>query len=246
MSIVKQWCFVFSAAMLCGVGILSAQVVTVKAHVTIESRKQRSHHLSPDSRAVLWLTPSKGWTGSPPRSQNLGPKPQLLQKNKQFVPHVLAVEVGSVVDFPNHDPFFHNVFSLFDGKRFDLGLYEAGSTRSVHFDRVGICYIFCNIHPQMSAIVIVVDTPYFAVTNKQGDVVIPDVPVGQYKLNVWEEHCSPSNLKEASREVTIGTDGSFLGTIRLEQSPKLVLVHPNKYGRNYDPEVFSSPIYSQP
>ena len=151
-----------------------------------------------------------------------------------------------MVAFPNHDPFFHNVFSLFNGKRFDLGLYEAGSTRSVHFDRAGICFIFCNIHPQMSAIVVVVNTPYFAVSNRQGEVAIPDVPPGRYKLNLWEEHCSTENLKEASREVTVGTETSSLGTIRLQQSRKLVLVHPNKYGRKYDPEVFSSPIYSQP
>ena len=246
MSIVRQWYLAFSAVMLCGLGISSAQSVTVKARVVIEGQKQSSPRLSPDSHTVLWLTPSKGWAGSPPRSHNLGSRSQLVQKNKQFVPHVLAVEVGAIVDFPNHDPFFHNVFSLFNGKRFDLGLYEAGSTRSVHFDRAGICYIFCNIHPQMSAIVVVVNTPYFAVSNKLGDVQIPDVPTGQYKLNVWEEHCSTKNLKEASREVTIGTDVSFLGIIRLEQSQKLVLVHPNKYGRNYDPEVFSSPIYSQP
>ncbi len=246
MSIVKQWCFVFSAAMLCGVGISFAQGVAVKAHVVLEGQKQSSHRLSYDSNAVLWLTPSKGWTGSPPRSHTLGSRPQLVQKNKQFTPHVLAVEVGSVVDFPNHDPFFHNVFSLFNGKRFDLGLYEAGSTRSVHFDRAGICYIFCNIHPQMSAIVVVVDTPYFAVSNKQGDVVIPDVPIGQYKLNVWEERCSAKNLKEVSRGVAVGGNTTSLGTIRLEQSQKLVMVHPNKYGREYDPEVFSSPIYSQP
>jgi hypothetical protein len=246
MSTVRQWCLAFSAVMLCGLGLSSAQSVTVKARVVIEGQKQSSHRLSPDSRAVFWLTPSTGWAGAPPRSHNLGPRPQLVQKNKQFIPHVLAVEVGSVVDFPNHDPFFHNVFSLFNGKRFDLGLYEAGSTRSVHFDRAGICYIFCNIHPQMSAIVVVVNTPYFAVSNKMGDVEIPDVPAGQYKLNVWEEHCSAKNLQEASREVTIGTDVSFLGTIRLEQSQKLVLVHPNKYGGKYDPEIFSSPIYSQP
>ena len=246
MSIVRLWSLAFSAVMLCGLGMSFAQNVTVKARVVIEGQKQSPEFLSRDSHAVFWLTPSKGWTGTPPRSHNLGPRPQLVQKNKQFIPHVLAVEVGSVVDFPNHDPFFHNVFSLFNGKRFDLGLYEAGSTRSVHFDRAGICYIFCNIHPQMSAIVVVVNTPYFAVSNKLGDVEIPDVPAGQYKLNVWEEQCSAKNLQEASREVTIGPEGSFLGTIRLQQSRKLVLVHPNKYGRNYDPEVFSSPIYSQP
>jgi len=65
---------------------------------------------------------------------------------------VLVVPVGSVVDFPNHDPFFHNVFSLFDGKRFDLGLYEAGATNSVRFDRLGVSFLFCNIHPEMSAV----------------------------------------------------------------------------------------------
>ena len=222
------------------------QGATVKAHVIVESRKHSAEPVLKDSPAVLWLVPAKGWTGSPPRTQSSGAPPQLVQKNKQFVPHVMAVEVGSVVAFPNHDPFFHNVFSLFNGKRFDLGLYEAGSTRSVHFDRAGICYIFCNIHPQMSAIVVVVDTPYFAVSNKLGEVVISDVPPGRYKLGLWEEHCSAESLKEASREVTVGKETSSLGTIRLQQSRKLVLVHHNKYGRKYDPEVFSSPIYSQP
>jgi plastocyanin len=246
MSVLKQTCLVSAAVVLCGFGGPFSQGAAVKAHVIIESSKQGPQGSPHDLNAVLWLTPAKDWAGSPLRAQDSGPRPQLVQKNKQFVPHVTAVEVGSVVDFPNHDPFFHNVFSLFNGKRFDLGLYEAGSTRSVHFDRAGICYIFCNIHPQMSAIVVVVDTPYFAVSNRQGDVTIPDVPAGHYKLNLWEEHSTPEILKEATREVTVGTDTSSLGTIRLERSKELVMVHPNKYGRKYDPQVFSSPIYSQP
>lgn len=246
MSILKQRVLALAAAILFGMGVAFAQGATVKAHVVVESQKRGAQRLPKDSPAVLWLIPMKGWADSPPRARSSSSPLQLVQKNKQFVPHVMAVEVGSVVDFPNHDPFFHNVFSLFNGKRFDLGLYEAGSTRSVHFDRAGICYIFCNIHPQMSAIVVVVNTPYFAVSNKLGEVVIPDVPPGRYMLNLWEEHCSAENLKEASHEVTVGTDASSLGTIRLQQSRKLVLVHPNKYGRKYDPEVFSSPIYSQP
>lgn len=246
MSAVKQGCLLLTAAMLFGIGGALAQSTTVKAHVVIESHKHASQASPQDSNAVVWLTPADGWTVPLPRALNAGPRPQLVQKNKQFTPHVTAVEVGSVVDFPNHDPFFHNVFSLFNGKRFDLGLYEAGSTRSVHFDRAGICYIFCNIHPQMSAIVVVVDTPYFAVTNKLGDVAIPNVPPGEYKMGLWDEHCTPEDLKEASRKVTVGKDTSSLGTIRLQRSRELVMVHPNKYGRNYDPQVFSSPIYSQP
>jgi hypothetical protein len=150
------------------------------------------------------------------------------------------------VDFPNHDPFFHNVFSLFDGNRFDLGLYEAGSTRRVLFDRVGICYIFCNIHPQMSAVVIVVDTPYFAVSDARGEIAIPHVPPGQYQLNFWEEHCAPQTLKELSRQVTVGEDATSLGSIHLQESDEPVTAHLNKYGKQYDPEVFSSPLYVQP
>lgn len=246
MSLLRQRCLLLAAAMVCGYAGALAQGVAVKAHVVIESPKGASHASLQDINAVVWLTPVKGWADSLPDPKDPGPRPRLVQRNKEFVPHVVAVEVGSIVDFPNHDPFFHNVFSMFNGKRFDLGLYEAGSTRSVHFDRTGICYIFCNIHPQMSAVVVVVDTPYFAVSNKQGDVLIPDVPTGQYKLELWEEHCSPENLKGASREVTVGADAASLGKIRLERSRELIVIHTNKYGRKYDPQVFSSPVYSQP
>jgi plastocyanin len=91
----------------------------------------------------------------------------LLQKNKMFTPHLLVVPVGSSVAFPNADPFFHNVFSLFDGRRFDLGLYEAGSTRSVVFSREGVSYIFCDIHSEMSAVVIALATPYYGFADSQ-------------------------------------------------------------------------------
>src|SRR5207244_5963197 len=93
----------------------------------------------------------------PPLAQ---PRAQLLQKKKSFSPHMVVIQVGSAVEFPNQDPFFHNVFSLFEGRRFDLGLYEAGATRSVVFNRPGISYIFCNIHPEMSAVVVTLKTPY--------------------------------------------------------------------------------------
>ena len=87
----------------------------------------------------------------------------LLQKNKRFSPHLLIVPVGSVVHFPNADPFFHNVFSEFEGRRFDLGLYQAGSSKEITFGREGVSYIFCNIHPEMSAVVIALSTPFYSV-----------------------------------------------------------------------------------
>jgi len=198
-----------------------------------------------DGGAVVWLTPLSAETALSRNITPSGRRVTLFQKNKRFDPHVLVVEVGSVVDFPNQDPFFHNVFSLFEGKRFDLGLYEAGQTRSVRFDRPGICYIFCNIHSQMSAVVIVVSTPYFAKTNKSGEFEILAVAPGRYQLNVWAERCSPTTLKNLSRELTISDATAVLGTIQVPECREAVTIHQNKYGKTYDPEVFSQPGYIQ-
>jgi plastocyanin len=200
---------------------------------------------SDEASVVIWLTPLQEGSGSSGRGSAAAPRRQIVQKNKRFETRVLVVEVGSLVDFPNLDPFFHNVFSLFDGKRFDLGLYEAGSTRSVRFDRAGVCYIFCNIHSQMSAAVIVVDTPHFIVLDSPGEFQIPRVPAGRYRLEVWAERSPPNQLRELSRDVSVVAAGLSLGTIQLRQSPE-VQIHPNKYGREYDPAVFPSPIYPLP
>ncbi|MGC1978113.1 MAG: hypothetical protein WA671_15440, partial [Candidatus Sulfotelmatobacter sp.] len=102
------------------------------------------------SKVVVWLTPL-GTTPAPLPLQQRSQIPQLVQKDKSFHPSLLVIPAGGQVEFPNQDPFFHNVFSLFDGKRFDLGLYESGTTQFVKFDKPGISFIFCNIHAQMSA-----------------------------------------------------------------------------------------------
>ncbi len=234
-----------AALLLCASPVASAGAAQVTGQVRVVAVNGAAR-ANRDVSVVFWLTPLTDQAASPPSVQNESRHPMLIQKNKVFDPHVLAVQVGSQVDFPNRDPFFHNVFSLFNGKRFDLGLYEAGSTRSVHFDRAGICYIFCNIHPQMSAVVVVVDTPCFAVSDARGEVSIPHVPPGRYQLNFWEEHCSPKTLNELSRQVTVGEDATSLGSIHLQESVEPVTAHLNKYGKQYDPEVFSSPLYVQP
>ena len=220
-----------------------AAQVTGQVSVTAANGAARADR---EASVVSWLTSLTDQSAPRPSAQNESTHPQLVQKNRVFDPHILAVQVGSQVDFPNRDPFFHNVFSLFNGKRFDLGLYEAGSTRGVRFDRAGICYIFCNIHPQMSAVVVVVDTPYFAVSDALGEIAIPHVPPGRFQLNFWEEHCAPKTLKELSRQVTVGERAASLGSIHLQQSDEPVTAHLNKYGKQYDPEVFSSPLYVQP
>jgi hypothetical protein len=149
------------------------------------------------------------------------------------------------VDFPNDDPWFHNVFSLFEGKRFDLGLYEAGTTRKVHFDRPGVSYIFCNIHPQMSAVVVVLDTPYYQISAKPGVVSIPNVPAGHYRLHVWNEATLPETLNALSRDVTVPEGRASFGDLRIEQTGDLLANHTNKYGREYENPDPSNPIYSE-
>ncbi len=170
----------------------------------------------------------------------------LAQKNKAFDPSLLVVTKGSSVEFPNRDPWFHNVFSLFDGKRFDLGLYEAGSSRTVHFDREGISFIFCNIHPEMSAVIVVLGTPYFATTNRQGEFAIQNVPPGRYLVHVWNESALPAKLNELSREVQVDDAAKSLGTIRVPLTQSATMPHKNKYGQDYEPPSPNNPVYVQP
>src|SRR5205823_4592504 len=141
----------------------------------------------------------------------------LVQKNKTFTPHVLVVTVGSEVDFPNKDPFFHNAFSLFEGKRFDLGLYESGSTRSSRFDRPGISYLFCNIHPEMSAVIIALKTPYYGMSNNNGAFSIANVPSGTYELRVWDERVLPEALDALTRRVAISDTSPSVGVIHVTE-----------------------------
>jgi plastocyanin len=193
--------------------------------------------------AVVWLSPTAG-----PTSVSLvasdAVRPRLIQFNKSFEPHLLVVRVGSVVDFPNRDPFFHNVFSLFDGKRFDLGLYEAGATRGVRFDKPGVSYIFCNIQSEMSAVVVAVDSPYYGISSPKGEVIIPDVPLGRYTLHVWYEGAIAETLTGLTRDITVSENTSALGVFRIEGA-KPPTGHKNKYGDDYDAPSPDSPAYTK-
>jgi plastocyanin len=223
--------------------IAAGPAVTGRASVPNPSGAQKAVD---NSNVVVWLAPIAGTADHLPAPRPERQRFRLLQKHKRFEPHLLVLPLGSAVEFPNLDPFFHNVFSLFEGKRFDLGLYEAGTTRTMRFDRPGICYIFCNIHPEMSAIVFVMATPYYGVSNRAGDITIPDVPPGRYQLQVWHERSLPEALKTLSREITISEDSSSLGIIRLSESGMLMVTHKNKYGRDYDTPTPASPLYEQP
>lgn len=223
----------------------SAQDVDVTVRVELQNGDANAR-VSNASEAVVWLSNVQGTETSPARAfVRPHDRLRLAQHNKSFEPHLLVVPVGSIVEFPNRDPFFHNVFSLFEGKRFDLGLYEAGTTRNILFDRPGISYIFCNIHSEMSAVVIALETPYYGVSNLRGEILIPSVPSARYVMHVWHESSLPETLNGLSREVKVSQSAPSLGVIRLTQT-MLAQTHKNKYGRDYEPPAPASPAYKRP
>jgi len=220
--------------------------LTVRGTVSLVRTDNSAAKKSDNSSAVVWLKllPASAERQSSDRATApVNPRFKIVQQNKKFDPHILAIPVGSTVDFPNLDPFFHNVFSMYDGKRFDLGLYEAGGSHGVRFDSPGICYIFCNIHPDMSAAIVVVDTPYFAISNVAGEFTIANVPPGAYQLNVWHERGKPAKSDVFPREVTISS-GAMLPPIRLFDAGSLLVPHKNKYGADYDPAA-ANPNYNK-
>jgi plastocyanin len=121
------------------------------------------------------------------------------QLNETFVPHVLAVTVGAVVDFPNSDRFYHNVFSLSKAARFDLGRYAKGKSKSVRFDQPGIVRVFCEIHSHMNAFILVFAHPFFAVTDTEGRYRINNIPAGAYNIIAWNE-----GVASDPKPVTVG------------------------------------------
>jgi plastocyanin len=209
--------------------------VSVEKPVPAGHQRGAASNRVDESQVVVWLTPLDAPAPKDPPAGATGKTPQLVQRNKSFEPHVIVVQVGSLIQFPNKDPFFHNIFSMYDGKRFDLGLYEAGTSRSVRFDRPGVSFLFCNIHAEMSAVVIVVDTPYFAMSDRAGHLTIPDVPDGRYQMHVWYERSLPENLKGLSRVVTVSDKTRSLGAIHVVDNPNFTLAHKNKYGDDYVP-----------
>jgi len=216
-----------AALMLVLSSLLSAQDGTVRGTVKIlyHSRTDASH-----ADTVVWLTNlHTKETVSP------GPTVRLLQKDKRFNPHVLAVTVGTAIEFPNQDPFFHDVFSIYHGKPFDLGLYESGAVRKVRFTQVGVSYIFCNIHPDMSAEVVALATPHFALTARDGSFQIRNVPVGVYRLEIWHELAAQAELNSLTQEIEVTAGENAVSAMTIHASAAHD-EHKNKYGEAYTPD----------
>jgi plastocyanin len=232
-------CLLAGAAFV-AVGDLRAGAVAGAVQLTGSNESSVRKH-GDFSSVVIWLEPATGTT-APLSPQHA----RMVQKDKRFDPHVLAVDVGATVEFPNLDTIFHSAFSSFDGQLFDLALYPPGASRSIHFTRPGVVRIFCNIHPSMSALVVVLDSPYFATTGKDGHFAIPNVPAGQYRLHVLHERATAETLAALVQNVTVSASGAVLQPITISEVGYLPMAaHKNKYGRDYPPATDDRQGYPQ-
>lgn len=177
---------------------------------------------SPDlGSAVVSLEGTAGGAGSPATVE-------IAINDKAFVPRVVVVPVGSIVRFPNHDPFDHNVFSANEPDPFDLGQYGRGDARQRTFARPGLVRVFCNVHPRMVAFVQVMASSYYTQPAADGSFTIDDVPAGQYTLYVWHER-SP----EATQALAVGPAGVAGLDVTLDARGFRWVPHKNKYGKDY-------------
>jgi len=214
------------AAMPAGASVVSGSVRLTDS-LNPEVRKRQDY-----SGVVVWLEPLAPVRVAAARP----PAPaRMEQRGKRFIPHVIAIQAGASVEFPNFDPIFHNAFSSFSGQIFDLGLYPPGTSRTITFTRTGIVRVFCNIHPTMSAVIVVMRGPWLAVTNAAGAFAIKDVPPGEYTLHVFHERSTAETLGSLQSRITVGEADFALRPISISETGYLEAPHQNKYGHDYPP-----------
>jgi plastocyanin len=184
------------------------------------------------SGVVVWLDPVEARPVGPVRQARLTMK----QKEKRFSPHVLAAQVGATVQFPNLDAIFHSAFSNFSGQIFDFGLYAPGTTRDVTFTRPGVVRIFCNIHPVMAGVIVVLKYPWFDVSGPSGEMVIRGVPPGDYRLHVFHERARQETLGALERRISVPPGDLQLPPLEISEIGYIEAPHKNKYGFEYPPD----------
>jgi plastocyanin len=227
-----RWRTCFSAlALACAALPAGAAAVSGSVHLT-DSRDPEVRKRQDYSGVVVWLEP----IGPAPAVTRRPPvRARMEQRGKRFIPHVIAVQAGASIDFPNFDPIFHNAFSSFSGQIFDLGLYAPGTNKAITFTRTGIVRVFCNIHPTMSAVIAVLRDPWLAVTNGAGAFAIEDVPPGDYTLRVFHERSTAETLRSLQSRIKVGEASLALQPIAISETGHVEAPHLNKYGHEYPP-----------
>jgi hypothetical protein len=181
---------------------------------------------SPAQQAIVWISEGQKRGSLAPPSIH----PRIASKSKRFEPRITAVPAGTTVDFPNLDGIFHNVFSLSPGATFDLGLYRNGASRTMTFDNPGLVRVYCNIHPQMAAYLMVIDGTIWAQTGSDGKAVLANVPLGRAVVRVWDEK---GGDYEGTVDLTAERPTSL--AVELDGSLWRDTEHTNKYGKKYPP-----------
>jgi len=183
--------------------------------------KGKDGTVAPAVGVVVWV---EGAVPSAPAS------PIVTSQNKRFAPHVIAVSAGSSVTFPNVDPIFHNVFSRTPGSEFDLGLYRRGARRSIKLARPGLVRVYCNIHPEMAAYVMVLEGAGYAVTGDDGTFLLRGIPPGRHAVRLWSERGGESESALVFRP----GGRQRLDTV-IDASSYRPAAHKNKFGQDYPP-----------
>jgi plastocyanin len=175
------------------------------------------------NETVVWMDAVGRAPKRPPQAFTM------TTRSKTFLPHVMAVPMGSTINFPNEDPIAHNLFSLTPGNTFDLGLYRKGSGKAHKFDTAGVVNVYCNVHPNMSAVVHIMNTPYYGFADAQGNYSF-DVPPGRYRVTAWNEQGGA-----ASQDVDIKADGKaiVLDLLTIDGRTMRASQHKNKFGQTY-------------
>jgi plastocyanin len=224
------WRSVICSSAALWLALHAGRAASVTGALEITNSQQAAVRKNKDySGVVIWLVPVG-------RNAPITPKREVMrQKERHFQPHVVAIPVGGTVDFPNLDPIFHNAFSNFAGQPFDTTLYKPGTSRSQVFKTPGIVRVFCNIHPTMSAIIAVVPTPWYAVTESSGRFAIANIPAGEYELHLFHERSLPDHLQFLERTITVPEGGLALPLISISETGYIPTPHMNKYGKPYPP-----------
>src|SRR5262245_60092863 len=176
------------------------------------------------NETLVWLEPAGKTVRKPPQTF------QMMTRGKTLVPHVLAVPVGSTVEFPNDDPISHNLFSLSSNNTFDLGLYRRGAGKSHKFDTPGVVNVYCNVHPNMSAVIHGMATPYYTLADAAGNYAMADIPPGKYRLVAWNEQGGTTNS-----DLDVSAAGAVSGALALTLDSRnyRITQHMDKNGKPY-------------
>ena len=193
---------------------------TVRGQVTL---KEKGGRMATDLSSIVVYIEGASGASAPKRTTMT-----MTMKGKAFEPRVLVVPVGGTVDFPNADPILHNVFSVTKNNSFDLQLYKAPKTASWTFRNPGIVNVYCNIHPQMGAVILVRDNPYFTTASTDGTFAIDGVPAGRYTVHAWHDRGG-----EEAQEVVVGGRLAKDLKFALDASKYRWIPHRNKFGRAY-------------